>query len=178
MARKHESAARGAAVLTALLAAGCAVGQGSPDGWRYLRSGQAAVAYPKTWRQTANGAALRGPHGRTDAALTVEAAPAAPGGSPNRAPAPRAAAEGPAPEAVPAGARASTLILDGHRARVYDYARPAPDGRPAAYAEVRVPGRDGRPLLIRAWAVDGTVRDPAVLREIVNSVEFSAERLP
>ncbi|SCD54891.1 hypothetical protein GA0115240_114225 [Streptomyces sp. DvalAA-14] len=84
----------------------------------------------------------------------------------------------PVSPAVPADARKDTLTLDGHRARVFNYARPAPDGRPAAYVEVHVTGRDGRPLLVRAWSVDGTSRDLTLLPEIVNSIEFTTGRLP
>jgi hypothetical protein len=157
------------ALMSAVVAAGCSVGPGSPDGWRYVRVGEVAVAHPKSWRETATGAVLRDARGRTDAVLTVRPAGSV-GGSPAKGPQ-RWEAAGSVP---PADSRKDTLTLDGHRARVFNYARPAPDGRPAAYVEVQVPGRAARPLLIRAWTADGTARDPAVLPEIVNSIEFPA----
>jgi hypothetical protein len=135
--------------------AGCSVGQGSPDGWRYLRHGPVAVALPRTWLPTADGAVLPGSRGRTDAALTVAT------------PAPDAL-----PVAVPAGARRQTLTIDGRTARVVSYARPAPDGRPAGHVEVRLGDVAGRPLTVRAWAVDGASDDPTLLAEIVNGIEF------
>jgi hypothetical protein len=157
MLRKRGKAGRitlaGAATLVLGAAAGCSVGQGAPDGWRYLRHGPVAVALPKTWRPTADGARLPGVRGRTDAALTV------------------GAATGPAAR-VPADARRQHLTIDGRAARVFSYARPAPDGRPAGHVEVRVPDVAGRPLTLRAWAVDGTAHDPALLAEIVNGIEF------
>jgi len=139
----------------ALAAAGCSVGQGSPDGWRYLRTGSVAVALPKTWRARTGGAELPGTHGRTDAALSVTAS------------APRT-------HGVPADARRETLTIDGCRAQVLSFARAAPDGRPAGHVEVHVRDRAGHPVTISAWAVDGTAHDPALLQEIVNSVEFPA----
>jgi hypothetical protein len=144
-----------AVTLLALAATGCSVGQGSPDGWRYLRAGPVAVALPKTWRVRAGGAELPGTRGRTDAALSVAAAPRHPG-------------------RVPADARRETLTIDGRRAQVLSFAAAAPDGRPAGHVEVRVLDPAGPAVTIRAWAVDGTAHDPALLREIVNSVEFPA----
>jgi hypothetical protein len=184
-------------VAVTLVGTGCSVGQGSPDGWRYLRAGQVAVAHPKTWRETASGAVLRDAHGRTDASLVIQPAGTGAGtggqgsgadgsgGPGTRAAGSEAAGTGVGaagsqvpPGVVPADARRDTLSLDGHRAAVYNYARPAPDGRPAAYVEVHVQGRDGRPLLIRAWAVNGVGHDRTLLPEIVNSVEFTAGKLP
>ncbi|WNI17476.1 hypothetical protein [Actinacidiphila sp. ITFR-21] len=156
-------------ILGPVAAAGCSVGRGAPDGWRYLRAGEVAVAHPKSWRETGGGGAvLRGAGGRTDAALSVVPAGQ---GAPGAAPAPAA-------PTAPPDARKDTLVLDGRRARVYNYARPAPDGRPAAYVQVHVRGRDGRPLVVRAWAVDGAAHASALLPEIVNSIEFSPARLP
>ncbi|MFC4032710.1 hypothetical protein ACFO3J_14615 [Streptomyces polygonati] len=145
--------------------AGCSVGAGSPDGWRYLRAAQIAVAHPKSWQETGEGAVLRDAWGRTDAVLAV-------------LPADRGSGSLAGVEAVPAGARKDALTLDGHPAQVFNYVRPAPDGRPAAYVDVRVTGRDGRPLLVRAWSVDGTSHDATLLPEIVNSIEFTTGRLP
>jgi hypothetical protein len=149
--------ARHTAVLgLALAAAGCSVGQGSPDGWRYLHTGPVAVALPKTWRERAGGAVLPGAGGRADAALTVTGA----------APARHAK--------LPADARRETLTLDGRRAQVLSFSQAAPDGRPAGHVEISVRDRAGHPVTIRAWAVDGAAHDPALLQEIVNSVEFPA----
>lgn len=144
-----------------------------------------AVAHPKSWRETGTGAVLKDAHGRTDGALTVRPAgnsarsPAGTAAEPAE-PAERARPAEPAEPAEPADARKDTLVLDGHRARVFNYARPAPDGRPAAYVDVQVQDRDGRPLLIHAWVVTGADHDPTLLPEIVNSVYFSprSRRLP
>lgn len=134
------------------LAAGCSVGRGSPDGWRYLRGGPVAVAHPNTWQETATGAVLRGPDGRTDAALTVTPVASGALGSPP--------------------ARARTLTIDGRTAEVYGYDQPTADGRAAGHVEVRTQDRAGHPVLVSAWAVDHG-SDSALLREIVNSIEFS-----
>lgn len=181
----------GAVVLVLAAAAGCSVGQGSPDGWRYQRHGPVAVALPKTWRATAGGALLRGPGGRTDAALSLTptaatttatsaagaasgsasgsaAAPAA--GSSARSSAGSASAAGSPP--VPAGARRQTLTLDGRPARVAYFARPTPDGRPADHVEVRVDAPGGAPLTLRAWTARAATHDRTLLAEIVNSIEF------
>jgi hypothetical protein len=170
MRDKHSKGAHIAAFALALAAAGCSVGQGSPDGWRYLRRGAVDVALPKTWQPTADGAVLLGAFGRTDAVLTVTG-----GARPVPAPAPGAGrGQGPADayEQVPADARRQTLMIDGHAARVFGYARPAPDGRPAGHVEVRAVDAAGRPLTLRAWAVDSAGHAPALLQEIVNSIEF------
>jgi hypothetical protein len=192
---------RGAAVLVlAAAAAGCSVGQGAPDGWRYQRHGPVAVALPKTWRATADGALLRGPGGRADAGLSLTATTATPsaagaaGPAGSAAAAPRAAGSargsaGSAPGAasdaaasgasgaagsppVPAGARRQTLTLDGRPARVAYFARPAPDGRPADHVEVRVEAPGGTPLTLRAWTARAATHDRTLLAEIVNSIEF------
>lgn len=156
----HRPARAGAAggVVLALAATGCSVGQGSPDGWRYLRTGSVAVALPKTWRVRAGGAELPGTLGRTDAALTVAGAVPARAGR------------------LPSDARRETLTIDGSRAQVLSYAQATPDGRPAGHVEVRLRDPAGHPVTIRAWAVDGTAHDPALLQEIVNSVEFPARQ--
>ncbi|MEC3996704.1 hypothetical protein VSR01_25635 [Actinacidiphila sp. DG2A-62] len=183
---------RGAAVLVlTAAAAGCSVGQGAPDGWRYQRHGPVAVALPKTWRATADGALLRGPGGRADAGLSLtattatpsaaglagSAGPAGPAGS--AAAAPRAAGSAPGVASgaagsppVPAGARRQTLTLDGRPARVAYFARPAPDGRPADHVEVRVEAPGGTPLTLRAWTARAATHDRTLLAEIVNSIEF------
>ena len=156
-ARVARSGVRYAAVLGLVLATtGCSVGQGSPDGWRYLRTGSVAVALPKTWQERVGGAELPGTGGRTDAALTVTAA----------APARHLK--------LPADARRETLTLDGRRAQVLSFSQAAPDGRAAGHVEISVRDPAGHPVTIRAWAVDGTAHDPALLQEIVNSVEFPA----
>jgi hypothetical protein len=154
--------------MAAVAAAGCSVGQGSPDGWRYLRAPQVAVAHPRSWRETPTGAVLLDRRGRTDAALTVGPVRTDRYGRPADAP----------DNVVPPHARENPLILDGHPARVFDYIRRSPDGRPAAYVEIRVPGFDGRPLVVRAWVVLGAGHNAVVLPEIVNSVSFSRGRLP
>jgi hypothetical protein len=182
---------RGAAVLVlAAAAAGCSVGQGAPDGWRYQRHGPVAVALPKTWRATANGALLRGPGGRADAGLSLTAttatpsaagaagsagsagsAAAAPGSAPGAASGAAASGAAGSPP-VPAGARRQTLTLDGRPARVAYFARPAPDGRPADHVEVRVEAPGGTPLTLRAWTARAATHDRTLLAEIVNSIEF------
>lgn len=131
---------------------GCGMGEGAPDGWRYVSTGVVAVAYPKGWEGTRGGAVLRGVDGRAEAGVEV-------GG----------VGEG----GVPAGARREVLEIDGSRAQVFSYARPTADGRPAGHVEVRAVDRGGRPVVVRAWAVDGTADDPSLLREIVNSIEFT-----
>jgi hypothetical protein len=178
---------RGAAVLVlAAAAAGCSVGQGAPDGWRYQRHGPVAVALPKTWRATADGALLRGPGGRADAGLSLTATTATPsaagaagsaGSAGSAAAAPGAASGAAASGAagsppVPAGARRQTLTLDGRPARVAYFARPAPDGRPADHVEVRVEAPGGTPLTLRAWTARAATHDRTLLAEIVNSIEF------
>jgi hypothetical protein len=185
----------GATVLVLAAAAGCSVGQGSPDGWRYQRHGPVAVALPKTWHATAGGALLRGPGGRTDAALSLtattatpsaagsagsagstgsagSASRAAPGSAPGAAPASAASAGSAGSPPVPAGARRQTLTLDGRPARVAYFARPAPDGRPADHVEVRVEAPGGAPLTLRAWTARAATRDRTLLAEIVDSIEF------
>ncbi|MEE4543538.1 hypothetical protein V2S66_16345 [Streptomyces sp. V4-01] len=162
----RNAAAAGAAALVLSGVAGCAVGQGAPDGWRYQRHGPIAVALPKTWRATPGGAVLPGPRGRTDAALTVAAAA--------RPAADSAPAADSGPDAVPADARRQTLTIDGRTARVSSYAGPAPDGRPAGHVEVRLRDGAGRPLTVRAWAVDGAGHDRTLLAEIVNGIELPA----
>lgn len=185
---------------TALLAgaAGCSVGAGAPDGWRYVRAGAVAVALPKTWHVTAGAtgllAELPGARGRTDAALALTAADPdhAPDPGPDSAPTARTAARAPARTAalhaasgaparaaalvpagpVPADARQETLTIDGSRARAFYYARPVRDGRPAGHVELRLRDPAGRAVTVRAWAVDGAAHDPALLREIVNGIEF------
>ena len=154
-------------------AAGCAVGQGSPDGWRYLRSGPVAVAHPKTWQRTPTGAALRLPGGRTDAQLTV--------GTVSTVATAAGTGHG-APPPPPHAARRETLRIDGRSARVLSYLSPAPDGRPATWVDVTLQTRDGRPVEVRAWTLNGrTVRTASghgtadgrlLLREIVDSIEL------
>lgn len=165
------------AVLTVLT--GCAAGTGSPDGWRYLRAGPVAVAHPKTWQEVRSGAVLHGAGGRTDGEITVTTdagadAGAAPGAGADRNPAPPSAAEA-AHAAALATARKDSLDFGGHRAEVLDYAEPAPDGRPAAHAEVRFQRPDGRAVVVRAWTADGAT-GWKVLRQIVNSIEFPPDR--
>ncbi len=177
----------GAVALVLAAAAGCSVGQGSPDGWRYQRHGPVAVALPKTWRATAGGALLRGPGGRTDAGLSLAttAATSAAGAASGSAAAPaagssaRSSARSSAGSAsaagsppVPAGARRQTLTLDGRPARVAYFARPTPDGRPADHVEVRVDAPGGAPLTLRAWTARAATHDRTLLAEIVNSIEF------
>jgi hypothetical protein len=180
-------------LVLAAAAAGCSVGQGAPDGWRYQRHGPVAVALPKTWRATANGALLRGPGGRADAGLSLmattatpsAAGPAGSAGSAAAAPGSAGSAPGAASDAaasgasgaagsppVPAGARRQTLALDGRPARVAYFARPAPDGRPADHVEVRVEAPGGTPLTLRAWTARAATHDRTLLAEIVNSIEF------
>lgn len=197
MNRRHggsrPAAAAAVTVLLVTAAAGCSVGPGAPDGWRYVRAGTMAVALPKTWRVTADGpGGLRaelpgsGPGTAPDAALAVtpalpvpavaappaahsRTAPAHPaGGTPPGAATPPLVPVRP----VPADARRQTPAIDGSRARVFSFARPAPDGRPAAHVEVRLHDPAGRAVTLRAWAVDGAAHDPALLQEIVNSIEF------
>lgn len=202
----------GSTVAGLAAAAGCSVGQGSPEGWRYLDTGTVAVAHPKSWHETSGGAVLRGAGGRTVAALTVtpgaapgveaevEAAAAAGGttggagtahGTAGAATAhggdadgrkgakggekAATAVRGTGP-AAPGYIRREELRLDGHRAQVLSYAQPTPDGRPAGHVEVRTTDAAGHPVVIRAWAVDGTADDPSLLREIVNSIQFTAVR--
>ncbi|MEV6005241.1 hypothetical protein AB0M29_00380 [Streptomyces sp. NPDC051976] len=150
-----------AATTAALALAGCAAGQGAPEGWRYLKAGEVAVAHPKNWHEVRSGAELRGPAGRIDAGLTVSAR-AGSAGSPARA------------DAVPASARSETLDFDGRAGRVFSFAQPepGPTGRPASHVEVRFRDTRDRTVIVRAWAADGAA-DPLVLREIVNSIEFS-----
>jgi hypothetical protein len=165
------------AVLTACATAGCSIGEGSPDGWRYLRTGSVAVALPKTWRVTGSGAALPGSHGRTDAVLTVTVTGGRNAAGSSQAqtqtqtqvPAPARAA---APDGgVPAGARRRTLTLDGRHAQVLTFTRAAPDGRPACHLEVRVQDRAGHTVTVHGWVV-GAPLDSILLKEIVNSIEF------
>jgi hypothetical protein len=159
--RRYADAAVAVTSLAALLGAvaACSVGAGAPDGWRYLRVDPLAVAVPKTWQAARSGAVLRGAGGRTNGEVTVSTAPG-PGGSPGR------------PAEAPASAHRKSLVLDGHRGQVLDYARAAPDGRPATRVEVRLRDPDGRPVTVRAWTANGTA-GPRVLREIVNSIEFT-----
>lgn len=42
----------GAVLLLAAASAGCAVGKGAPDGWKYINAHGIAFAVPKDWRQT------------------------------------------------------------------------------------------------------------------------------
>ncbi|WP_225847684.1 hypothetical protein [Streptomyces sp. HPF1205] len=196
----------GSTVAGLAAAAGCSVGQGSPEGWRYLDTGTVTVAHPTSWHETRGGAVLRGADGRTEAALTVTPAPApapAPEGAGAAAEAPEAApatgAEAAAPPEsaaavqapgrpvqpvppvppVPPGSgrvRREEVRLDGRRAQVLSYTRPAPDGRPAGHVEVRTTDAAGHPVVIRAWALDGMADGPAVLREIVDSIQFTSVR--
>lgn len=182
----------GSTVAGLAAAAGCSVGQGSPEGWRYLDTGTVAVAHPTSWHETRGGAVLRGADGRTEAALTVTpaqapapaaaAAPARTAGIEAAAPPePAAAVQAPGPPGppVPPGSgrvRREEVRLDGRRAQVLSYARPAPDGRPAGHVEVRTTDAAGHPVVIRAWAVDGTADGPAVLRGIVGSIQFTSVR--
>jgi hypothetical protein len=169
------------AALGLAAAAGCAVGQGSPDGWRYLSTGTVAVAHPKTWRESGDGAVLRARSGRTDAALTVT-----PGGGADyleTVPADgreKRSSRGAAIQAravpAPGYVRREVLRIGGHPAQVLTWAQPVADGRPAGHVEVHAADAAGRPVVIRAWAVDGTADDPSLLREIVNSIEFTTHR--
>lgn len=155
------------ATVGVLAAAGCSVGQGAPDGWRYLQVQGMAVAHPKLWRESGAGAVWLGKGGRTNGALTV--ASDAPGAS-----GPPADPQ----QAVPADARTATMSLGGRTARVLDFGRAAPDGRPAAYVEIHVRNRAGQPLLVRAWTVNGASHDSALLQEIVDSIEFPPTYIP
>jgi hypothetical protein len=158
----------GSTVVGLAAAAGCSVGQGSPDGWRYLDRGTVAVAHPGSWHETGDGAVLRGRDGRTVAALTVTPGPA-----------PGAAVQA-GDRLAPGHVRREELRLDGHPAQVLSYVRPAPDGRPAGHIEVRTTDAAGHPVVISAWAVEGTAEGtadaPALLREIVNSLQFTPGR--
>lgn len=150
-----------AATTAALALGGCSAGQGAPEGWRYLKAGEVAVAHPKNWREVRSGAELRGPAGRVDAGLTVSAQTGSAGS--------------PAPvDTVPDSARSETLDFDGRAGRVFSFAQPepGPTGRPASHVEVRFRDTRDRTVIVRAWTADGAA-DPLVLREIVNSIEFS-----
>lgn len=173
----------GAIVVGLVAAAGCSVGQGSPDGWRYMTTGAVEVAHPKTWRETRDGAVLHGGHGRTDAAFSVtagggagnaETVPA--GGNPKTAARKAETLDQPAGVPAPGYVRREALRIDGRPAQILSYAQPAADGRPAGHIEVRTTDPRGHSVLIRAWAVDGTADDPSLLREIVNSIEFAPQR--
>lgn len=204
------------AALGLAAAAGCSVGQGAPDGWRYVVTGTVAVAHPKTWHETSDGAVFRGRDGRVDAALVISEGRAAaanpvaevPAGQPGRRPAEAQSGQSEvskrakvseqterstvaqqseqakdvgrpdrAKQPAAAYARRESLRIDGRRTEVLTYAEPAPDGRPAGHVEIRAVDPAGHPVLIRAWAVDGTAADdPSLLREIVNSVEFTSHR--
>jgi hypothetical protein len=163
-----------------IAAAACSVGTGSPDGWRYLRAGSVAVAHPKAWQESAAGAVLRGADGRADAGVTVmtagpaagQAADPAAGQAAGQAGAPGGAGQG----TVPADARQEEMEIDGRPAQVFSYAGPVADGRGAGQVEVRAVDRSGRAVVLRAWVVNGAGGDPALLREIVNSIEFTSAR--
>jgi hypothetical protein len=154
--------------LGVLAVAGCSVGQGAPDGWRYLRAVGVAVAHPKSWRESGAGAALHGAGGRTDGELAVV---------PDDAGAPGPPAD-PKVAVAPAHVQAATPTLDGRPARVLTFAQPAPDGRPATHVEVHLRTPAGHTVLIRAWTADGAIPDAALLQEIVDSVEFLPAHLP
>ncbi|WP_433892106.1 hypothetical protein [Streptomyces sp. CA-111067] len=164
-------------IALALGAAGCSVGQGAPDGWRYLRTGPVAVAHPKTWQRTPTGAELRRPGGATAAQLTVVTASAAPA-APAESAAPRAGHGAPPPP--PPAARTETLRIAGRPARVRSYLAPAPDGRPATWVNVTLSTPAGRPVEVTAWtlatrpshASAGEADGPLLLREIVDSIEL------
>lgn len=183
----------GSTVAGLAAAAGCSVGQGSPDGWRYLDTGSVFVAHPKSWHETSEGAVLRGRRGRTVAELTVtqgaapgveaevtDAAQKAEGAAGHGKAAPKTKKKASAVQAgdalTPGYIRREELRLDGHPAQVLSYAQPTPDGRPAGHIEVRTTDAAGHPVVIRAWAVDGTADDPSLLREILNSIQFSPVR--